>query len=305
MAGSLIIGFSALALALSPSFPGHSDPVWFLLLLSVMIGLVGPLMRSAVPCIAAALPLGSCYIAYAVLPPSASQSWAALALGITLIIAAFGLAETVRRFWPEALAGATVARAGILLAGLATLLPFSIALGRMLSLSGNAGIGVFTLFPLVACAAVWCRQQRTASGQRARVSMAFQIAVGLLVLAGGAVTCGTSGFFPSAVAIAGLPMLALAKRVGIRHVGIAGALPILGGFITLWLGFPGAQPGGLVHDSVNLAVLLSISTGLAILLWKKIRAPRLRKSAILGDAMLHGLGIFAVPFLSKAPRRRS
>lgn len=293
LAGALVIGFTALALSLNPSFPGRSDPVWFLLMLSVLTGLVGPLMRSAVPCIAAALPLGSCYIAYAVLPPAASQSAAALALGVTLIIAAFGLSEGIRRFWPATLSGGAMVREGSLLVGLATLVPFSIALGRMFALSGNSGIGVFALFPAVARVALICRQQSMARGQRARLSPGFQIAVGVLVLIGGSVTCRSSDSFPSALAIAGLPLLVIAKRVRIWNVVIAGTLPILGGFITLWLTL-GGQSGGLVHDSINLAVLLSISISLAILAWKKIHRPRLRIFAVWGDAVLHALSIFSL-----------
>ena len=293
VAGSLVIGLSALALSLNPSFPGRSDPVWFLFLLSVMIGLVSPLMRRAIPCVAAALPLGACYIAYAVLPPNASQSSAALSLGVILIIAAFGLSEVIRRYWPGALGCGPVVREGTLLVGLATLLPFSIALGRMYSLSGNAGIGIFALFPVVACTAVWCRQQITANGQRARLSIGFQIAAGVLVLMGGVVTCKSSAFFPSALALAGLPLLAQAKRVRIWNVVIAGSFPILGGFFSLWQNLLGTPPGDLLHDSINLAVLLLISTSLAIMLWKKIRTRRLQNPAFWGDATLHALGIFS------------
>ncbi len=294
--GSLVIGIAALALSFNPSFPGHSDPAWFLLLLSVMIGLVSPLMRTALPCIAAALPLAASYMAYAALPSNTSQSSAALLLGITLIITAFGLSEIIRRFWPETLGGGRVVRELSLLTGLATLLPFSIALGGKFLLSGNAGIGVFALFPVVACAAVWCRQQSTASGQRARLSIGFQIAVGILVLIGGAVTCENSGFFPSALAIAGLPLLALAGRVRIWNVAIAGAIQILGGFSWLWQRLLGAQPSDIAHDSINLAVLLLISVSLAILLWTKTRTPRLQKSAVWIDALLHVLGIFSLHF---------
>ena len=259
-----------------------------------MIGSLGPIMRRAVPLMAAALPFGSCYIAYAMLPHHASQSAAALLLGGTLIIAAFGVSEGIRRYWPQTLGGGALVREISLLVGLATLLPFSIALDQMLSLSGNAGIGVFALFPIVACAAVWHRQQITAGGQRPPISISFQIAVGVLVLMGGAVTCRGSGFFPSALAIAGLPLLAMAKRIRIWNVLIAGALPILGGFIWLWQRLLGAQPSGLTHDSINLAVLLLISTSLAILLWKKIQTRRQRKAAFWGDALLHALGIFSL-----------
>jgi hypothetical protein len=291
---ALAIGFSALALSLNPSFPGRCDPVWFLYALSIMIGLPCPLMRKSVPCVAAALPLGSCYIAYAVLPPAASQSAAALLLGITLVLTAFGLADMIRRHWPEPLSGGSMLREGALLVGLATLLPFATALGRMLSLPGNAGLGVFLLFPLVACAAVLCRQQTTARGQRSRLSIGFQIVVGVLVLIGGKITCESSVFFPGALAVAGLPLLAMARRVRIWNVVIAGTLPILGGFFTLWLCLVGTRQSGLTDDSINLGVLLLISISLAILLWEKIRTPRFRKAAFWGDALLHALGIFSL-----------
>ncbi len=259
-----------------------------------MIGLPGLVMRRTVPLMAAALPFGFCYIAYAVLPPHTSQSAAALLLGGTLVIAAFGVAEAIRRYWPQALRGGAPVREIALLVGLATVLPFSIALGRTLSLSGNAGIGIFVLFPLVACVALWHRQQRPASGQRVRLSMVFQIAVGVIILIGGAVTCESSDYFPSALAAAGLPLLVMAKRIRIWNVVIAGTLPILGGFFLLWQRLFEAQPSGLIHDSINLAVLLLISTGLAILLWRKILSARLRKAAIWGDALLHVLGIFSL-----------
>ncbi len=294
VAGSLVIGFTALALSLNPSFPGRSDPVWFLFLLSALIGLVCPLMRSAVPCMAAALPLGSSYIAYAVLPPDASQGAAALLLGVALVIAAFGLSETVRRFWPDTLGGGSMVREGALLAGLATLLPFSIALGGKYSLAGNDGIGIFALFPVVACAAAWCRQQTTASGKKARVSIGFQIAAGVLVLIGGAVTCESSEFFPGALAIAGLPLLALAKRFRYWNVAIASAIPILGGFFTLWLVLLGERPSGLLYDSINLAVLLLISVSVAIILWRRTSTPSLQTTLVWGDALFHTLGIFSL-----------
>jgi hypothetical protein len=294
LVAALVIGFSALALSLHPAFPGRSDPVWFLLVLSMLIGVLCPLMRKAVPCVAAALPLGSCYIAYAMLPPNTSQSAAAFLLGITLILTAFGLAEMIRRYWPESLSGGSLIREGALLVGLATLLPFSTALGRTLSLSGNSGLGMFVLFPVVACAAVICRQQATAHGKRSRLSIGFQIAVGVLVLMGGSVTCKSSPFFPSALALAGLPLLAMAIRIRIWNVVIAGALPILTGFFSLWLCLLETRISRLADDAINLGVLLLISISLAILLWEKIRMPRLRKATLWGDALLHALGIFSL-----------
>jgi phage-related holin len=215
-------------------------------------------------------------------------------LGGTLVIAAFGVSEAIRRYWPQTHGGGALVRELALLVGLATLLPFSMALGGMFSLSGNAGTGIFALFPLVACAVVRHRQQSTGSGQRARFSLVFQLAVGVLVLAGGAITCESSEYFPSALAIAGLALLAMAARVRIWNVLVAGALPVLGGFVWLWQRLLSAQPHGLAQDSINLAVLLLISVGLAILLWKKIGARRLRKAAFWGDALLHSLGIFSL-----------
>jgi hypothetical protein len=292
--GSLVIGFTALALSLKPSFPGYSDPVWFLFLLSALIGLVGPLMRSAVPCMAAALPLVSCYIAYALLPPDAGWSHGALLLGVALILTAFGVSEVIRRYWRATSGGRFVDSQGALLLGLATLLPFSIALSGMYSLTGDGGIGIFALFPAVACAAVLCGQQPKAGGESGRLSISFQIAAGVIVLIGGEVTCRSSEYFPGVLAIAGLPLLALAKRVSIRNVMIIGALPILGGFFKLWQRFLETRHGGLAHDSINLAVLLLISTSLAIMLWKKVRTSPPQKSAIWGDALLHALGVFSL-----------
>lgn len=291
---SLATGFSAMALSVTPPYPGHCDPLWFVYLLAVLITLVGPLMRSGVPCVAAALPLAYCYLAYALLPSNTSQSTSALLLGASLILTAFGAAEAIRRYWPETLRGGSWVREGVLLAGLATLLPFSIALGGMYALRGHEGIGIFALFPLIACAAIWHRRQTTVCASPVG-SIAFQTAVGLLVLAGGAVTCESSGFFPSALAVAGLPMLALAARFRVWNIAIAGALPILGGFISLWLGLRDARPGGnLVHDSINLAVLLIISVGVAAVVWKKITDTALQKQTLSGDAALHGLGVFSL-----------
>jgi hypothetical protein len=291
---SLVIGITALALSFTPSFPGYSDPVWFLLLLSALIGLVCPLMRCAVPCMVAALPLVSCYIAYAVLPPETSRSHAALLLGVTLILAAFGVSELIRRFWRATSASRFVDSPGALLLGQATLLPFSIALCGMYSLTGDTGIGVFALFPAVACAAVLCGSLPKLNGKRGRLSISFQTAAGAIVLLGGVITCKTSEYFPAVLAIAGLPMLALAKRVRIRNVIMIGALPILGGFYKLWQRFLEARQGDLAHDSINLAVLLLISTSLAIILWKKARTSRLLNHAIWGDALLHALGIVSL-----------
>lgn len=291
---SLVIGIAALALSFTPSFPGRSDPVWFLFVLTALIGLVCLLMRSVVPCMAAALPLGGCYIAYALLPPDASRSHAALLLGITLIITAFGISELIRRFWRAASGRGIVDSQGALLLGLATLLPFSIALSGMYSLTGDAGIGIFAMFPAVVCAAVLCGLQPKADGKRGRLSISFQIAAGVIILIGGEVTCRSSEYFPGVLAIAGLPMLALAKRVRIRNVMILGALPILGGFFMLWQSFLEARQGDLAHDSINLAVLLLISTSLAIILWKKVRTSRLRKPAICCDALLHAMGVFSL-----------
>ncbi len=294
IAASFVIGITALALSFTPSFPGCCDPVWFLFLLSALIGMVCPLMRSAVPCMAAALPLVSCYIAYALLPPDAGRSHAALLLGVALIITAFGVSELIRRYWRAATSSRFVDSQGALLLGLATLLPFSIALSGMYSLTGNAGIGIFALFPAVTCAAVLCGQKPKAGGQRVRLSISFQIAAGVIILLGGEITCRSSEYFPCVLAIAGLPMLALAKRVRIRNVIIVGALPILGGFFMLWQRFLEVREGDIAGDSINLAVLLLISASLAIILWKKVRTSRLRKPAICGDALLHALSVFSL-----------
>jgi hypothetical protein len=294
LTGSLVIGFSVLALAFAPSFPGRSDPVWFLLLLAGLIGLLSPLLRSGVPCMAAALPLVSCYIAYAVLPPAASQSTAALLLGATLVLAAFGVCEAIRRYWPVTMMGGSWLREAALLAGLATLLPLTRALGGMFSLTGHAGIALFALFPAVACAAIVCRQMKGAHDQDTGGTAWFQSLAGLLVLTGGAATCGDSGFFPAVLALAGLPMLALAARYRSWNIVVAGVFPILGGFALLWGRLSQARPGEMPHDSINLAVLLLISVSIAVVLWKRITNPGLRMATLWGDAMLHGLGVFSI-----------
>jgi hypothetical protein len=251
-------------------------------------------MRNAVPCMAAALPLGSCYVAYAMLPPGVSPTTGALLLGATLVLAAFGVAEAIRRYWPQSLAGGPVVREGVLLAGLATLLPLGIALGRKLILTEDAGIWIFALFPIAACAAIWHRQQLEADGDRTSGSIGFQSAVGILVLTGGIFTCVDSGFFPAALALAGLPILVLAARFRGWKIALAGAFPILGGFVSLWLKLCEVRPGNIVHDSINLTVLLMISVGLAAVVWKKITDAALQKPALSGDAALHGLGVFSL-----------
>jgi len=292
--GSFAIGFTALALSLNPSVPGRSDPVWFLFLLSIMIGLVSPLLRTAIPCVAAALPLVASYLAYAVLPQTASQNTAAILLGATLVVAAFGLCELIRRYWPGEVSGKEgVARELVLLMGLATLLPLAIDAAAMLSLSGNAALGLFALFPIVACAAVWCRRWKAPSGKGADLSTGFSIAVGILVVIGGAVTCEKSAFFPSALAVAGLPLLALAKRFRAWNGVIAGILPVLAGFLWLWHRLLEAQSSGL-HDSINLAVLVVISTALAALLWRKLYLPTPQAAAPWADAVLHALSILSL-----------
>ena len=293
VAGAFVIGLSALALALNPAFPGRSDPVWFLFLLSIGMGLVSPLMRRSIPCVAAALPLLSSYIAYAALPARSSQGWAALSLGIVLIVAAFGIAEAIRRFWPDTIRGGSSARSFSLLAGLAMLLPFSHALCGMHSLSGSAGIGVFVLFPVIACAAILSRKQTTVGGLETGPLTAFQVAVGLLVLIGGSVTCESSRFFPSVLVLSGLPLLALAMRIGLRHVAVAGAIPILSGFYVFWERLLVGK-GTLATDSINLVMLLVVSVGLAVIFWKKDTLPRWKQSALWCDVALHSMGVISL-----------
>jgi hypothetical protein len=291
---SVAIGFSAMALAFTPPFAGHTDPVWFLFLLSVLIAVAAPLMRSGVPCMAAALPLGYCYMAYALLPSNIGWSTSSLLLGATLILTAFGVAEAIRRYWPETVRGGSWVRECVLLVGLATLLPIChMVLPGFFAQTGNAGLGMFSFFPVVAYAAIRQRQQAAATSQSTGGSNYFQAAVGILVLIGGIETCLLSALCPISLAIAGLPMLAVAARFRVWNIVIAGAIPILGGFVALWL-MIGIEPIKIYEDATNLAVLLLISAGLAITHWQKIAAFIPRKTALWGDALLHGLGILSI-----------
>jgi hypothetical protein len=292
--GAFVIGVAALALSFNPVFPGNSDPVWFLLLLAFVIGFVSHFIRVAVPCVAAALPLLACYFIYAVLPQSLSQSVAALSLGATLIGTTFFVSELIRRFWPGTLGGGLEAREIMLLLGLLMLLPFSVALGGAFSVSGNAGIVIFALFPVLACFGLWHRNLALVSGKRGHLSMGIPIAIGVVIVMGGVFTCETSDFLPSALAVAGISLLALKGRADFLHLAGAAVPPILGGFFLLWQWLLMLQNRGLIHDSINVAILLSISVAFAIVLWKRIDTPRWRIVAIWGDALLHALGIFSI-----------
>jgi hypothetical protein len=290
VAGVLVIGFTVLALAHIPSRHGQGDPIWFLLALPVMMALVSPLTRSGIPCMAAVQPLGCGFIAYALLPSKAGGDITMILLGGTLVLTAFGVSEAIRRFWPQELAGGNVAHEASLLAGLATLLPISrLALAGMFPDAEHAGPGLFALFPAVACAALLHRRQAAAGG-----SFYFQAAVGMLVLTGGFKVCAGSDCLPAALALAGLPMLAVAACFRIRNIVIAGAIPILGSFVALWRNLQDTQPGGITGDAINLAVLLMVSSGLAIIHWKKIPHGLLRNSAPWVDALLHVLGVVSL-----------
>lgn len=139
-----------------------------------------------------------------------------------------------------------------------------------------------------------------AGGPRPRLSIGFQIATGVLVVMGGAFTCEDSSFFPIALAVAGLPLLALARWARVWNVLLAAALPILAGFFSLWETLGATQTSGLVHDSINLTVLLLISIGLATIAWKRNHPARLQKAGFWCDALLHTLGILSLHlFLQK------
>jgi len=292
--GSLVIGASALVSAFTPAFPGHADPAWFLFVIAVFIALPAPFFRNAVPCVAAVLPLVSAYLAYACLPRMTGQGNAGLLLGVVLILAAFGVSELIRRYWPQSPLDGSWIREAALLAGLATLLPLAIAIGGRFHLHANSGIVVFALFPLTACAAILFRQRTPASMPRSDGSSPFHTLTGMLVVAGGAVTCRDSEYFPAALALAGLPMLAMAARARAWMIAIGGGVPILSGFVSLWHTLLPAPADGWLDDAVNLTVLLAVSTGLAVVFWKKVNQAAWLKWALGADVALHFLGVFSL-----------
>jgi hypothetical protein len=292
--GLLAIGATALVLAFVPAFPGHADPAWFLFAVAVMIAVPAPLLRVAAPCLAAAIPLVSCYIAYACLPPFASRCDAGLLLGPVLVLAAFGVSVLLRRFRTVTPDGGEFIREIALLAGLATLLPLVIALGGRYQLEGEAGFVTFALFPLTACAAVRFRRRGPATDSHPDGSPLFHGLTGALVMAGGAFTCRDSEFFPMALALAGLPLLAMAARARAWMIAIGGGIPILGGFVTLWHTLLAGGTEGLADDVVNLTVLPAVSIGLAVVLWKKVNSSAWPGLAMGADVALHGLGVFSL-----------
>lgn len=294
LGGALAIGISAIAFALNPSTRGVSDPLWFLLILSAAITVVCPAMRRAFPCFAAALPLLFTYFGYALLSHRTSQSNSALLLGGTLITLAFGIAEAIRRFWPKDIKGAATSRGFVLLTGLVTLLPFTHALTQNLSISSNAAMGIFAWVSLIATAALLCRCQPWPDGTKSRASIWFCIATGFIVLIGGLNTCQRSDFFPSALTIASLPLLAALLRIRSARAAIAGAIPLLGGFIFLWMDSLNDQSSPLTHDSINLAIILVVAIGIAVVLWKKVTSAPLLKLASYSDIALHWLAIFSI-----------
>ena len=294
LVGAFAIGISAIVFALNPSARGVSDPLWFLLILSLSIAELCPAMRRALPCFAAAPPLLFTYIAYPFLSHQTSQSNAALILGLTLIALAFGIAEIIRRFWPSKISGAATSRGFILLTGLATLLPFTTALAKRLSISDNATIGVFALIPLVATAALLARHQAFPGAVKTRASGVFFIIAGLIVFIGGLITCQRSDFFSSALTLSSLPLFLTLFRIRSSRASLAGAIPLLGGFVFLWLNLLERRPDQITHDSINLAITLVVSISLALGLWKKITSPSLQKLALYSEAALHGLAILSV-----------
>lgn len=294
LAGAVVIGISTIIFALSPSTPSSSEPLWFLLILSAAIGLVCPVIRRATPCLAAALPLLATYLGYVFLSHRTSQTHAALLLGITLIALAFGLAEIIRRFWPAQIKGAAVSRSFTLLTGLVTLLPFTHALSQLLSISNNSTMGVFALFPIVATAAILIRQQNTADGLKTPPSITFSILTGLIVFTGGLIICSRADFFPSALTLASLPLLATLFRIHNSKLVFAGAIPLSGAFLFLWRGLLNTRPGHLTNDSINLVVALVAVVVIATLVWKKVTSPALQKLALYSDTLLHGLAILSL-----------
>ncbi len=292
--GAFAISLSAIAFAMNPSSRGSSEPQWFLLILSTAMATVSPAMRSALPCFAASLPLLFTYLSYASLSRQTSQSTGALFLGATLIALAFGIAELIRHFWPRKINGAPTSRGLVLLAGLFTLLPFTYALANMLSISSNAAIGVFVLIPLVATAALFSRHQLIKDGTRSRALSGFYLTTGIIVFFGGLNICQRSDYFSSALILSSLPLFFTLFRIRSSRAALAGVIPLLGGFLFLWIRLLKNQPNEITHDSVNLTIALVVSIGLAIVLWKKITSPSLLKLASYSDVALHGLAIFSI-----------
>jgi len=293
-AGALAIGLSAIFLAQVPDTRGVSDPLWFLLILSATIAAVCPATRRVLPCFAAAPPLLFTYLAYAFLSHLTSQTTAALILGLTLIALAFGITEIIRRFWPRKIDGSGTSRGLVLLTGLITLLPFTYALTGRLSISNNAAMGVFALIPLVTTAALLSRYQLIHDGTRSRAMIGFYVVSGLIVFIGGLIICQGSDYFSSALTLSSLPLLVVLFKIQSRRVALAGTIPLLGGFLFLWLDLLKNGSDQITHDSINLAITLVASIGIAVVLWKRITSPSLLKLASFSDVALHGLAIFSI-----------
>ena len=292
--GAGVIGITATSLALTPNIHGLVAPLWFLLLLSAAIAFIAPLMRRALPCIAAAIPALTAYVLYIGLSHPTNQSKSALLLGLTLVSLAFVIDELIRRFWPNEIKGKENSRSFILLTGLATLLPFTSELRQFLSISSNTAIAVFFLFPLVATAAIFVRQQNSPDTLKSRSSSLFYIIIGSLVFMAGLYTCVRSDYFSSALIVSSLPLLATLFKNPVRKIAFAGAIPLLGGFLFLWRSLLNTRPGHLSLDSVNLAIALVVIIGIAAFLWKKITSPKRLKLALYADTLLHGLAILSL-----------
>ena len=122
----------------------------------------------------------------------------------------------------------------------------------------------------------------------------FYLVTGLIVLIGGLNTCQKSDYFSSALILSSLPLLFTLFRIRSSRAALAGVIPLLGGFLFLWIELLKNHSNQFTHDSINLAIALAVAIGLAVVLWKKIASPALLKLATYSDLALHCLAIFSI-----------
>ncbi|MCF6312993.1 MAG: DUF2339 domain-containing protein [Verrucomicrobiales bacterium] len=294
--GALIISLAAINFAMSPATRGLTDPLWFMLLLSLALASLTPLLRVALPCIAAIPPLFSTYIAYAFLSNSTSQSNAALLLGTSLIALAFIAAEVMRRYWPQQIKGKQLSRDFILITGLSITIPFVYAIKQKVSISPDAGLLIFALIPLLATAALLIRQNKNSHSYQAHspASAIFPLITGFIVLFGVLSPCSRASLLPSALALASLPMLATLFKTRSASSALAGAVPLLGSYVFLYQQLLAHRPTPLNQDWINLVTVLVSTILISVLIWKKITQLNLQKLGLSGEVLLHSLALFAL-----------
>ncbi|MFK5920753.1 MAG: DUF2339 domain-containing protein [Verrucomicrobiota bacterium] len=300
LAGALLIGVSAIAFALNPSTRGITDPIWFMLLLSLGLAALSPLMRQALPCFAAIPPLFFSYLTYAFLSSRTSQSTAALLLGTTLIALSFAIVIITRRYWPQNRKGEMLSRNLSLTTGLAILLPFTYALTKRLSISQDAALVVFALIPLLATAALMLRHSNSSVGLKARASTAFPIICGLIVLFGSLSISSRADYLPAALALSSLPLLATLFRIHSSKTAFAGAIPLLGSYFFLCKNLLETPAASINHDAANLVIIVISSLTITTLFWEKCTDLAKQKLSIQSETLIHGLALFAIHlFLQK------